>query len=131
MLMSFTSRPKPLSLGQPLPCLSGFGMIEVLDRRFCERLAERRHALLPLLFPDHRELLDVGEVFNGELRVLPQRAGIPALKTGHIEQYSQLSVLLNESLERLNTSTAGLRVLWNALGPLRHYIQIVRGLTTK
>ena len=39
--------------------------------------------------------------------------------------------LLNESLERLNTSTAGLRVLWNALGPLRHYIQIVRGLTTK
>ena len=38
---------------------------------------------------------------------------------------------LNEALERLNTSTAGLRVLWWALEPLRRYIQFVRGLPTR
>ena len=74
-------------------------MIEVVDRRFGKRLAERRHALLPLLFPDHRESLDVGEIFNAELKVLPRCARFPAMKTGHIEQEAQLSVLPDEPLE--------------------------------
>ena len=38
---------------------------------------------------------------------------------------------LHEALERLNTSTAGLRVLWWALEPLRRYIQFVRGMSVK
>ena len=75
------------------------GVIEVSDRRFRERLAECRHAMLPLLFPDHREPFDVGEVFDVELDVLPQRASIPAVETGHVEQHAQFSVLPDESLE--------------------------------
>jgi hypothetical protein len=74
-------------------------VIEVSDRRFRERLAEGRHALLPLLFPDHREPFDVGEVFNVELDVFPQRAGFPAVKAGHVEKDSQFSVPPDESLE--------------------------------
>ena len=53
-------------------------VIEVSDRRFRERLAECRHALLPLLFPDHREPLDVGEVMRWRTCVLPHRAGCPS-----------------------------------------------------
>ena len=74
-------------------------MIEVSDRRFRERLAECRHALLPLLFPDHGESLDIGEVCNTELEVLPRRAGFPAVEAGHIEQEAQLSVLPQEPFE--------------------------------
>ena len=74
-------------------------MIEVSDLRFRERLAERRHAVLPPLFPDHREPFDVGEVFDGELGVLPHRAGFPSVEAGHIEQHAQLSVLPGESFE--------------------------------
>ena len=88
-----------LAFAQPIPRLSGFGVIEVSDRRFRERLAERRHAVLPFLIPDHREPFDVGEVFDVELDVLPQRAGFPAVKTGHVEQHAQFSVLPDESLE--------------------------------
>ena len=40
---------------QPLPRLSGVGVIEVTDRRFRERFAKRRHAFLPFLLPDHRQ----------------------------------------------------------------------------
>jgi hypothetical protein len=74
-------------------------MFEVSDHRIRERLAERRHAVLPLLLPNHRESLDVGEMMNGELGVLPQRASFPAMEAGHIEQHAQLSVLPNESVK--------------------------------
>ena len=39
-------------------------MIEVSDRCLRERLAERRHAVVPLHIPDHREPFDVGEVLH-------------------------------------------------------------------
>jgi hypothetical protein len=39
-------------------------VIEVPDRRRSERLAERRHAPLPLLLPDHGKPFDIGEVFK-------------------------------------------------------------------
>ena len=55
--------------------------------------------MLPPLFPDHRESFDIGEVSNGELGALPQRAGFPSVETGHIEQHTQLSVLLDEAFE--------------------------------
>jgi hypothetical protein len=58
-----------LRVTQPFPRLSGVGVIEVSDRRFREWFAERRHAVLLFLFPDHREPLDVGEVPNVELDV--------------------------------------------------------------
>ena len=74
-------------------------MIEVLDYRFCERLAERRHDVLPTFFSDNRESLDVGEVFNGKLGVLPHRCGFPAVQVSHVEQQTQLSMLPDESLE--------------------------------
>jgi hypothetical protein len=93
------SRPKPLSLGQPLPRRSAISVIEVLDRRFRERLAERRHALLPPISTDDRELLDVGKVSDSKLGILPQRRGFPPVKVGHIEQHVQLSVLPDKSLE--------------------------------
>src|SRR5580765_8890977 len=93
------SQPKTLRFAQPLPRLSGVAVIEVSCRRFRERLGERRHALLPLLFPNHGESLDIGKVFDGELGVFPQRAGFPAMEAGHIEQHAQLSVLPDESLE--------------------------------
>ncbi len=64
---------------QPLSRPGDVGMIEVSDSRFRERLAECRHALLPLLFSDHRESLDIGKVCDTELDVLPRRAGFPAV----------------------------------------------------
>src|SRR5579871_241080 len=88
-----------LRFTQPFPRLSGVGVIEVSDRRFRERFAECRHAVLPFLFPDHREPLDVGEVPDIELDVFPHRASVPAMETGHIEQQAQFSVLPEESLE--------------------------------
>ena len=93
------ARTKRLRFAQPLPRLSGVGVIEVSDRRFRERFAEHRHAVLPLLIPDHREPFDVAEVSNVELDFLPQRAGFPAVETGHVEQHAQFSVLPDESLE--------------------------------
>jgi Trk-type K+ transport system membrane component len=48
-----------------------------------------------------------------------------------LEELRVKTELLNDALDRLNTSTAGLRVLWWALEPLRRYIQFVRGLPTK
>jgi hypothetical protein len=71
----------PLRLVQPRARYRRVGVIEVADRRFCERLAECRHAVLPPLFPDHRESLDVGEVLNGKLGVLPQGAGFPTVES--------------------------------------------------
>src|ERR1035437_1523144 len=88
-----------LRLRQPLPRLSGLEVIEVSDRRFRERLAECRHALLPLLFPDHREALDIGEVRDTELEVLPRRASFPPVEAAHIEQHAQFSMLPDEPLE--------------------------------
>ena len=55
--------------------------------------------MLPLRFPDHRDPRDVGEVFDGELGVLPQRAVIPTVEVCHIEQDSQFAVLADEPLE--------------------------------
>jgi hypothetical protein len=92
-------RRQRLRFAQPTPRLSGVGVIEVSGRRFRERLEERRHAVLPFRIPDHREPVDVGEVLEVELGVLPHRAGIPAVETGHIEEHAQFSVLPEESLE--------------------------------
>ena len=61
-------------------------MIEVSGRRLRKRLEERHHALLPLLVPDDREPLDIGEVFDVELYFTPQGADFPAMKAGQIEQ---------------------------------------------
>jgi hypothetical protein len=46
-------------LAQPLPGLSGVGVIKVADRCFCEGLTEHRHAVLPPLFSDHRKPFNV------------------------------------------------------------------------
>ncbi|MGA7951007.1 MAG: hypothetical protein WCA45_12725, partial [Thiobacillaceae bacterium] len=83
----------PLRFTQPFPRLSGIGVIKVTDYRSGERFAEHRHAVLPLLIPDHREAFDIGEVFDAELEVLPGGADIPAMEAGHIEENAQLSVL--------------------------------------
>ncbi len=80
------SWPKRLHFRQPLPRLSGVGVIEVSDRRFRERLENYRHAVLPLLIPDHRYRFDVGEVFYFDLDILPRRACVPAVETGQVEQ---------------------------------------------
>jgi hypothetical protein len=88
-----------LGFNQPPPRLRGVGVIEVSGCRFRERFAEGRHAVVPFLFPNHREPFDVGEVPNVELDVFPHSAGIPAVETGHIEQHAQFSVLPKESLE--------------------------------
>src|SRR5664279_2320596 len=84
---------------QPLSRHGYVSVIEVSDHRFRERLAECRHALLPLPFPDHGESLDIGKVCETEFEVLPRRASFPAVEAGHIEQHAQLSVLPDESLE--------------------------------
>ena len=70
-------------------------MVEISNLCFRERFAERCHALLPLLVPNHCESFDVGEVFGAELDVLPQRAGFPAAKADQIEQHAQFSVQLD------------------------------------
>src|ERR1700722_7304486 len=88
-----------LGFAQPFPRLPAPGMVEVSDGRFGERLAERRHAGLPLRVPYHRKAFDVAEVFHVELDVLPQRAAFPAVETGHVEQQAQFSVLPDKSLE--------------------------------
>ncbi|MHB1215170.1 MAG: hypothetical protein ACYCY9_09305 [Thiobacillus sp.] len=102
------SQHKPLGFVQPLARLSGVSVIEVSNHRACERLAERRHAVLPLFFPDHREALDVGVVFDAELEVLPGCTGVPAVKTGHVELHAQLPVLPNKPFN-----------LWNKLLVMR------------
>ena len=101
---------KPLCFFQPLPCLGCIGMIEVTDLRFCKRLAKDRHAVLPLLFSDHRESFNVGEVFDAELEVLPGRTGVPAVETGHVEQHAQLPVLPNKPFN-----------LWHKVFVIRFY----------
>jgi len=53
---------------------SGFGMIKVSDRRLN---GLQNVAMLPLLFSDHRESLDVSEVSDVKLDVLPQCSGFP------------------------------------------------------
>jgi hypothetical protein len=88
-----------LHFTQPLPSLGAIGMIKVSDNRFRERLAKHRHALLPPLFSDHGESLDIAEVFHAEFEILPRRTGLPALKGAHIKQHAQFSVLPDESFE--------------------------------
>jgi hypothetical protein len=83
-------------------------MIEVTNRRFRERLAERRHPVLPLLFPNHPQSLDVGEMLNAELEVFPRCTGIPTVETSHVKQHAQLAVLQDKSLE------------------LRHKVRVIR-----
>src|SRR5664279_590256 len=72
--------PRTLRLVQPFARLDCLGVIEVTDLRLCKWLAEDRHAVLPLLVPNHREPVDVGEVPDGELRVLPRRTELPAVE---------------------------------------------------
>ena len=88
-----------LHFTQPHSSLSTIGVIKVSDNRFREGLAEHRHALLPLLFSDHREALDIAEVFHAEFEVLPRGTGLLAVKGAHIEQHTQFSVLPYESFE--------------------------------
>ena len=57
------SSSMPLRFVQPVTRRCGVGVIVVLNGRLRERLAERGHALLPLLLADQREPFDVGEVF--------------------------------------------------------------------
>jgi hypothetical protein len=59
-----------LRFAQPPPRLTSVNVVEVSDRRRGEGPAERRHAVLPLLFPDHREPFNAGKVFAIELDVL-------------------------------------------------------------
>src|SRR5579862_784514 len=88
-----------LRLAQPRARVSSVGVVDVLDGRFRERRAERRHPFLPFLVADHGQAVDVAEVTHRKLRVLPQRAGRPAVKTGHLEEHAELSVGVYESLE--------------------------------
>jgi hypothetical protein len=55
--------------------------------------------MLPPLFSDHGDPLDVGEVGDAKLEVLPSPADFPTVEVGHIEHYPQLSVLPDKSLE--------------------------------
>jgi hypothetical protein len=73
---------------QPLSRSGDVSVIEVFDRRFRERLADRHHDVLPLLIPDHRKPFDTGEVFGVKLDFLPDRGGFPAMETGHVEQHA-------------------------------------------
>jgi hypothetical protein len=41
--------------------------------------------------------------FISNFNSLPERAGIPAVEISHIEEHTQLSVLLHEALELRNT----------------------------
>ena len=56
-----------------------------------------------MLIPHSSAPFDVFEVFHIELQLLPERAGIPAVEIAHIEEHTQLSVLLHEALELRNT----------------------------
>jgi hypothetical protein len=77
-------------------------VIEVTDLRFCKRLAEDRHAVLPLLIADDRKPVDVGEVPDGEPGVLPRRADLPAVEVDNVEQHAQLSVLRDAGAKFMN-----------------------------
>ena len=88
-----------LFFGNPVTGLCGGGMIKVSDGRFCEGLAESRHSLLPLLFADNRQPVDVVEVMHRKLRIRPQRTKRPTVKVGHVEQHSQFSVLFDKSFK--------------------------------
>src|SRR5437867_4386752 len=63
-------------------------VIEIANLRSGERTAENAHPLLPFFVSDHRNALDVAEVFQVELDVLPQRTGVPAVEIHHIEQHA-------------------------------------------
>src|SRR5580658_10088933 len=79
-----------LGFAQPLPRLTGLGMVELSDGRFGERLAERRHAVLPLRFPYPRKAFVIAEVFHVELlcpataRRLPSRGNRPYRTAGAV-----------------------------------------------
>jgi hypothetical protein len=63
MMVSY-SRTKPLRFVQPVVRPGGLGALKISNRSFRERLEKYRHAVLPLLFPDHCQSLDIGKVLD-------------------------------------------------------------------
>jgi len=55
--------------------------------------------MLPALISDHRETLNIGEVLEAELHVLPQRWRFPAFETSHIKEDPKAPVRTNKVVE--------------------------------
>jgi hypothetical protein len=70
----------------------GVGTIEIPNGGCGERPAERGHPLFPPPLAYESQTLDVPEVLQVELEVLPERVGGPPMKFAHIEQDADLSV---------------------------------------
>ena len=68
-------------------------VIKISDLRFCERLAQCCHDVLPLFISDHRHPSNIAEVFGVELYFLPHRGRFPPMKTGHVKQHAECFML--------------------------------------
>src|SRR5689334_20598947 len=58
------------------------------------------HPLFPVALTDHRQTLDIPEVFEFKLDVLPEASRIPPMEITHFEQHVDFSMFLNQSLNQ-------------------------------
>ena len=58
--------------------LIDFALIKVLQLGRGEGLAEHRHAVLPFFVADHRQSIDIFEMFDVEFNIFPEGTHFPA-----------------------------------------------------
>src|ERR1700722_641512 len=78
--------------------LFDFAAVEVSDRGSVKWLAKYRHTVFPRLLANQSEALNVPEVFQIELDVLPEGTSSPALEIVHLNQYPQFAMFFDQAL---------------------------------
>src|SRR5437867_12847398 len=97
------SEPSALNLlFGPFPRRVQILHIEVLDFRQRERLAHRRHPLLPILVADQGYSLDILAMFCCEFCVVPDGLEIPAVEILEVGQYPDLTLGFDGRLDDRN-----------------------------
>ena len=71
--------------------------VEVSGLRLGERFDQDRHDTLPNVVSDCRDALKVVGMLEVELELVIKRAGVPTLKTDHVEQQAKFSWALESS----------------------------------
>ena len=78
---------------EPRPSLADLRDVEVFQMCHGEGFADLGHPLLPFLFADQRNAVDLGAVGGGELGVVPHGVQIPAMEIVELRQHANLALL--------------------------------------